>query len=187
MARKPKTVNEEVIEEVELEAEIEETPAPKKAQRKTFDDHDYIKVHSVTPGGLHITCKSGNKYDFVAYGSELEMEYKDVVDLIRRRTSYVFLPRIIIDNDDVLEEFRQVRQLYESMYTDGDLKDILLMPANQIAGVIEQLPEGLIPNLRTLAATMVSNGEIDSLGTVRVLKDIFGADFDLLSELYANN
>ena len=193
MARKSNTVDEKIVTkevdtEVEKESVVESKPiVENKPQKRTFSDHDYIMCHSVTPGGLHILCKSGNKYDFVEYGAELEMEYQDLVDLIRRRTSYIFLPRIIIDDADILNEFKQVKKVYEDMYTEGDLKDILHLPSNQLKDVIRQLPDGLVSNLRTLAATMVSNGEIDSLATVRVLKELFGADFDLLSELYSDN
>ena len=190
MPRNKKTVFEdEVIEEVKQEEEtkqeedVKETPVVVKKTKKEYSDHDYIPCHSVTAGGLHISCKSGNEYTFVEYGAVGEIEYRDLIDLIRMHTSHIFLPRIIIDDKDFLEDYKQIKQIYEQMYNTGDLKDILLLPADQIRGVIDQLPDGLIPTLRSLAATMIADGEIDSVKTVKVLSNIFGADFDLLSEL----
>lgn len=171
-----------VIKETE---DLEVTEEVKKA-RKKFSQSDYIPCHSVISGGLNINCKSGNYYEFKNYGEECDVEYRDLVALIRKRSDHIFLPRIIIDDEDFLEEFPQVKQTYDDMFTDGDLKEILALPVNQMITAIKRLPDTIYPTLRSLAATDVANGRIDSVKKIRALTDIFGSDFNLLSELFGN-
>ena len=189
MAYKKKTPT--VIDEEELEITeepedetIEEKEEKKVSVKKEYKDNDYIMCHSVIAGGLKINCRSQEKYVFKDYGSKCEIKYRDLIDLIHKHSDHIFVPRIIIDDENIVNEFSELKNLYETMYTEGDFRDILKLPPEQIKSVVDTLPEGLIPTLRSLAASMVSSGEIDSVRTIRALTDIFGSDFTLLSELF---
>lgn len=200
MARpKKETVEEQVVIEnpvskedvsVEKTSVIEdEVPVEKKSNSriKKFDDHDYILTHSVTAGGLGIIGgKTETYYRFNEYGAQCDIEYVDLVQLVRSRSDHIFLPRIIIDDEDFLAEFPQVVDAYNNMYSQGDLREILSLPADQMRVEIEKLPDKAKDNLRTMAATMVHDGRIDSISVVRTLSDIFGADFNLLAELFGD-
>ena len=179
---KPTTVK--PIEDKVIAEKVVEKKVTK--QKKEFNDHDSIPCHSVTVGGLSIVCQSGAYYEFREYGSDSEIEYRDLVWLVRKHSDHVFLPRFIIDDEDFINEFPQLKQLYADMYSMGDLKEILRLPLSQMEKEISKLPEELLSTIRSLAATMVSTGEIDSVRTIRKLTDIFGADFNLLSELFSN-
>ena len=191
---KKKTVQKQEVKETpEIEKNIpveEEKSVENKrnnSKSKEFDDHDYILCHSVTTGGLGIIgAKTETYYRFNEYGAECDIEYIDLVHLVRSRSEYIFMPRIIIDDKDFLEEFPQVVEAYNSMYSRGDLKQILKLPAEQMRIEIEKLPDGAKDTLRTMAATAIANGSMDSIASARVLSDIFGADFNLLSELFGD-
>lgn len=164
--------------------EVENDIEPKK--KKTFSQGDYILCRSVTAGGLNVCCKSGNYYEFRNYGYECEIEYKDLVTLARKRSQHIYLPRFIIEDDDFLDEFPQIKKMYEEMYTNKDLKEVLFLPLDQMVSAINSIPDSLYPTLRSLAATEVANGTIDSVKKIRALTEIFGSDFNLLSELFGN-
>ena len=154
-------------------------------QKRKLSDGDYIMCHSVTAGGLNINCRSRNHYEFKDYGDDGEIEYRDLVELVRKRSDHIFTPRIIIDDNDFLDEFPSIRKFYEEQYTVNDLKDILRLEPAQMEKEIKNLPRDVMDTIRSLAATMVGNGEIDSVKKVRVLTDVFGTDFNLLSELFS--
>ena len=183
-------LTEEVKEELEAETESkqeEKIEVKETVKKKKFEDHDYILCHSVTGGGLGIIGgKTETYYRFDNYGAECDIEYIDLVQLVRSRSEHIFLPRIIIDDKDFLAEFPQVVEAYNNMYSRGDLKEILQLPADQMRIEIEKLPNGAKDTLKSMAATMIANGGIDSIASARVLSDIFGADFKLLSELFGN-
>ena len=168
---------EEIIEE--------KKSVSKSASKKTYQDGDYILCRSIIAGGLNINCRSGNFYRFNNYGAVCEIEHRDLVELIRKHSDHIFLPRIIIEEDDFVDDFPQVKQLYSELYTIGDLKEILLMPDNQMIAAINSLPNELKTTLKNLAATMIGDGEIDSISKVKTLTDILDADFNLLSELFS--
>lgn len=165
------------------EEEVKE--ATKSAPKKKYTDGDYILCRSTIAGGLNINCRSGNVYRFNNYGDVCEIEYRDLVELIRKHSDHIFIPRIIIEDDDFLEGFPLVVKFYNEMYSVGDLKEILLMPNGQMEKAISALPNELKMTLKNLAATMIESGEIDSINKVRILTDVLDADFNLLSELFA--
>lgn len=190
-ANKKEIIEEEILEEKEVfeEEETKVEPEDKGIKyNKKFNDHDYILCRSVTAGGLGIIgAKTDSYYRFDQYGAECDIEYIDLVQLVRGRSDHIFLPRIIIEDKDFLAEFPNVIELYNNMYSKGDLKEILKLPADKMTREIAKLPDGVKDTLRSIAATMIANGEIDSIATARALSDIFGADFNLLSELFGDN
>ena len=119
------TAEEQVIAEKPIEEKIEK-------EKKVFTDSDYILCRSVCYGGLNITSQSGNIYEFKDYGYDCEINYRDLVSLIRKGSDHIFLPRFVILDDDLLEDFPTVKRAYEKMYTRNDLLKILDMPTRQM-------------------------------------------------------
>ena len=70
------------------------------------------------------------------------------------------------------------------MYTVRDLRDVLRMPVGQMKTVVKSLPDGAKESLKTLAATMINNGSLDSIQKVKALDEIFDTKLMLLTELY---
>lgn len=165
------------------EAEVKEEIKTSEPKRK-LQDGDYIMCHSVTAGGLNINCRSRNHYEYKDYGAIGEIEYRDLVELVRKHSDHIFVPRIIVDDEDFLDEFPELRRFYSEQYSSTDLKEILQLSPDQMEREIKNLPSDVLGTIRSLAATMVGNGEIDSVKKVRVLTDVFGTDFNLLSELF---
>ena len=59
------------------------------------------------------------------------------------------------------------------------------MPLDKMSEAILKLPDGMRTTVRGLAGAMISNGEIDSVKTIKKLSEIFELDFQLLSELFS--
>ena len=173
-------VIEKTIEEVKPVAVSEPVIVEEK---KTFTDSDYILCRSVCAGGLNVVSQSGNLYEFKDYGAECEINYRDLVTLIRRGSDHVFLPRFVILDEDFLEEFPTVQRVYGEMYTKDDLETILELPLASMKSEINKLPESTKNSMRNLVATQIANGKLDSIAKVRALTEIFNSDFNLLSEL----
>lgn len=95
---------------------VEEKPIKKEIvkEKKVFTDSDYILCRSVCYGGLNVTSQSGNLYEFKDYGYDCEINYRDLVSLIRKGSDHVFLPRFVILDDDLLEDFPTVKRVYEN-------------------------------------------------------------------------
>ena len=89
-------------------------------------------------------------------------------------------------DEDFLEDFPQVKRVYSTMYSPTELHTILELPVNQMKTEIENLPDATKKTLLSLAATEVARGGLDSIKKVKALSEIFGSDFNLLSELFNN-
>lgn len=163
---------------------IEEEEKPKN-KKKGFNDNDYIACHSITPGGLTICCKNGEYYEFFDYGSDANIKYRDLVELVQKHSDHIFLPRILIDDENFVAEFPNLKSFYESLYTVDDLREILMLPLDKMGEAILKLPDGMKTTVRNLAGAMITNGEIDSVRTIKKLSEIFELDFQLLSELFS--
>jgi hypothetical protein len=188
MAYTKKTATKQVDEVTKSKTdEVTETTSKEveeKKVKKEFTDSDYILCQSVCVGGLNVTCKSGNSYEFKDYGKECEINYRDLVSLIRKGSDHIFLPRFVILDDDLLEDFPSVKRVYETMYTNEDLLEILSLPVSRIKTEIAKLPTATQNVLCKMIATEIASGRLDSISKVRALSEIFDSDFNLLSELF---
>lgn len=146
---------------------------------------EYIMCRSVTNGGLNINCKSGNVYEFDKYGSDCEIEYHDLAALVRKHSDHIFVPRIIIEDSAFIAEFPQLEKVYEKIYTTSDIEEILNLPVSQMSVEIKKMPKNVFENLRSLIATKIADGSIDSVRRIRTLSEIYDSDFNLLSELFS--
>lgn len=179
-----KAVVEKAIEnDVETNVVVEPTTKPAKV-KKTFNDSDYILCRSVWSGGLNVISQSGNLYEFNDYGAECEINYRDLVTMIRRGSQHIFLPRFVILDEDFLEDFPTVQRVYGTMYTMNDLVEILALPNAQMKSEIARLPKSTKDSMRNLIATQIATGKLDSISKVRVLTEIFDSDFNLISDLF---
>lgn len=166
-----------------VESTVAKSSTSKKV-KKTFTDSDYVLCRSVCFGGLNVTCKSGNSYEFIDYGADCEINYRDLVALIRKGSDHIFLPRFIILDDDLLEDFPSVKRVYETMYTTADLLNILSLPKHRMITEINKLPNATKNVLCKMVATEIASGHLDSISKVRALSELFDSDFNLISELF---
>lgn len=179
----PRTRMDNLAETLNNEEVIETVKTEKKAKKK-FEQTDYIRCRSVVSGGLYLEgFKSKQVYAWTEYGDETEVEYRDLVSEVRQRSEFVFGPRFIVEDDDFIEEFPQLKQFYNQYYSVSELGSILDLPINQMAKKIEELPKGAKETMRTLAASRISSGLIDSVSKIKKLDEIFNTDLEFLSSL----
>jgi len=179
----PKKVEVATEEIVEKDIVMEEKVTPVK-EKKVFTDSDYILCRSVWSGGLNVISQSGNLYEFADYGSECEINHRDLITMIRRGSEHVFMPRFVILDEDFLQDFPTVQRVYGTMYTMNDLNEILELPVSRMKTEIMKLPKSTKDSMRNLIATQIANGKIDSISKVRALTELFDSDFNLLSDLF---
>ena len=80
----------------------------------------------------------------------------------------------LIDDDDFIVKYQDLKKLYDSMYAKENLKDILKLPANQMKNIVDSLPDGIKDTLKSLAVTCIETGEIDSVRIIKAIDEIFG-------------
>lgn len=172
---------EEIKDEIVKEDVVkEDKKAPKK--KRTFVSTDGILCRSVTPGALYVDGpKSGMTYTFSNYGDETEIEYRDLKALVMTQSKRMFTPNFIVEDADFVEEVPQLAKFYEKQFTVKDLRNILSLPVNEMVEAIKNLPAGAAENMRSIAATAVDNGALDSIKKIKALDEIWGTQFSIFS------
>ena len=181
-AEETKVVEPEVIE-TETEAEVKTEPKPEKkakAEKKSFAANEGVTCRSIRQGKLFMTGdKSGMTYVWNGYGDVIDVEYRDLVSAIQSRSPFVYNPFFIIENDDFIAEFSQLKTFYDEKYAMMDLRGVLKLNAPEMAREIEKLPEGAKQSLRSIASTAIQNGEIDSISKIKAIDEALGTQLSL--------
>ena len=172
MAYIKKTVN-NVTEKSNTEV-INEVNQPKKS--KVFGQGDLISCRSQVSGPLYITgIRSGIPYTWADYNDVQDVEYRDLIYMVRSSgDKNIYNPRIIIEDDDFIEQNKQLKSLYESLYTTGDLRDIVKLPVKQMTDAINKLPNGAKESFKGIVSTMIDAHQLDSVSKIKAIDEIFG-------------
>lgn len=169
----------ETVEATET-VNVEKVKAPKK-----FKETDAIDCVSITAGEMGmIGIKSSINYTWAGRGDVTAVEYQDLVAAIRSGKKHISAPYFIIQDNDFLAQFPQVAEVYSSMISYTDLKDILKLDVNRMKKVINELPSGARESIKNIASSQISKGQLDSVQKIKALDEIFDTKFMLMTELY---
>lgn len=176
-------IKEEIINEKPILAE-DIKGEPIVPEKKVFQQSDGVKCRSVVSGHLYVEgLKTGIIYSFMDYGDESELEYRDLVAAVRSKDKSVYEPRFVVDDPDFLAEFPALDDFYSKRFTTKDIRTILNMSDAEMKDAIDKLPSGAKESLKTLAAKLVTAGELDSMKKIKTLDEIFGTSLGLIGEL----
>lgn len=187
MAKYTKKTEPETNETVEIttQAKSESKPEKKveKKTKKTFAQNDMISCRSIVEGGLYLEGpRTKMPYEWTSYGSIEDVEYRDLAELVRTRSGYIYNPFFIIEDEDFIEEFPILKKFYAENYSVKELGEVLSLPVNEMIAELKTLPKTAIDTVKSIAASQVSAGQIDSVRKIKALDEFFGTDLNLLSE-----
>ena len=173
-----------VVENTELEAieevvETKKTKATVKTPRK-YAPGDMIPCRSMTYGELLLTgTKSKILYTWANYGDVTEMEFQDLQALRSTRSSYLFKPRFIIEDPELVEQWdNDLGKMYKDI-VDVDVEDMFKLPLNQFKSRLKKAPAGVQQAVKNIAGEKILNGTLDSLAKIKAIDEILGTDLKL--------
>lgn len=176
MATKKEIVSED-IEIIEVE-EVKQEPkkAPAKTPRKYAPD-ELITCRSLTYGELLLTgTKSKLLYSWANYGDTTEVEYQDLQALKSTRSSYLFKPRFVIEDEELAEQWsKDLGDMYKTI-VEVDVEDLFKLPLNQFKSKLKKAPKGVQQAVKNIAGEKILNGSLDSLAKIKAIDDILGTD-----------
>ena len=179
---KAEPVKETPVQEAPQEKPQTKVEKPKK-EKKVFAQDEGVACRSITQGGLFMEgAKTRMRYAWSDYGDITYVEYADLASAVRVRSQYVFGPLFLIDDDDFVEEFPQLKKFYTENYSIGDLEVILTYPVERMVEEIKALPKSAIESLKVLAASSINDGELDSVTKIKALDELFGTKLSILAE-----
>lgn len=167
----------EVITEESAEQEVKKPVA--KTPRKYAPD-DLIPCRSVTYGELLLSApKSKLMYVWANYNDVTEVEFQDLQALKSTRSNYLFRPRIVIEDEELVEQWsKDFKDMY-SKITHVDVEEIFDLPLGKFKTALKNAPKGVQQAVKNIAGEKIMNGSLDSLAKIKAIDDILGTDLKL--------
>ena len=167
-----------VVEEVVVApAETSVETTTKKVNKPKHDPNELISCRSVRFGELRlIGPKSHMPYSWANEGDFRDVEYQDLVSWKALGSPYLFEPMIIIEDEDIVEEWNSdLGELYEGLQ-DIDLKEMFKLPHRQFVTQLKSLPEGMRSTVQNMANAMIQDGTLYDLRTIKAVDEILGTE-----------
>lgn len=165
------------------ETNIEEVESVKTTAKKTvrkFAPDDMIPCRSITFGELLLTgTKSKLLYTWANYGDTTEVEFQDLQALKSTKSSYLYKPRFIIEDEELIEQWgKDFGDIYKNI-DDVDAEDMLRLPTSQLKAKLRKAPRGVQQAVKNLAGEQIMNGSLDSLAKIKAIDEVLGTDLIL--------
>lgn len=159
--------------------EIEVVKETKKAPRKYAPD-DMITCRSVTFGELLMTGKkSGLLYSWANHGDTTEVEYQDLQALKSTRSSYLFRPRFVVEDEELIAQWgKDFEKLYDSII-NVDVEALFKLTPAQLKAKLKSAPRGVQQAVKNIAGEKILNGSLDSLAKIKAIDEVLGTDLKL--------
>lgn len=169
-----------VIEEVMVEEKANKPKKPAVKEAKKYAPNDMVPCRSITYGELLLPgTKSKILYTWANYGDTTEVEFQDLQALKSTRSSYIFKPRFIIEDEELVEQWKNdLGNIYDDIIAI-DVEAIFNLPANQLKAKLKKAPAGIQQAVKNVAGEKIMNGSLDSLAKIKVIDEILGTDLKL--------
>ena len=161
-------------------AEVETKP---EKERRKFADSDGVTCRSIVQGGLFMEgAKTHMLYEWVDYGDKTQIEYADLAAAVRVKSTFLFSPLLIVEDEDFIEEFSQLKKFYTENYTVQDLEAIIQYPEDEMVKEVTALPKSAKDSIKVIAASAITDGTLDSVRKIKALDELLGTNLSLLAE-----
>lgn len=176
-AKKTTSKKEQPVEEVakEIEDEIVEEVVETEQPRE-FQKDDLIEVKSVFAGSCTLVGRrSGNVYVWETLGEIQYVEYQDLLaEITNRYSQYIYEPLLLIEDEDVIAKNPKLKDLYDTMIDVEDIEDSLLNDSvEELRSILITLPSGLKETVKSVASTLMQDGELYDVRKIRLLDDLY--------------
>lgn len=176
---KKSTVETDEIIETEVVEEVK--PAPKKANKPKHDPNEYIPCRSVRFGELIlIGPKTRIPYRWANEGDIAEVEFQDLMSWKSLRHKYLFEPMIIIEDEDLVEEWNaELGKLYSELQ-NIDVKALFKLPQRQFVAQLKKLPVGMKSTVQNMAYAMIQDGTLYDLRIIKAIDETLGTELMMM-------
>lgn len=168
------------VEEIEVEAKVEKTKKSVQKEVRKYAPDDMVPCRSITYGELLLTgAKTKFLYTWANYGDVTEMYFQDLQALKSTRSTYLFKPRFIIEDEELVEQWKgDLGKMYDDIITT-DVEAMFKLPANQLKAKLKKAPVGIQQAVKNLAGEKIMNGSLDSLAKIKAIDEVLGTQLKL--------
>lgn len=170
----------DVVEEVEAEVKAARPKKPTVKEARKYAPGDMIPCRSITYGELLLPgTKSKMLYTWANYGDRTDVEFQDLQALKSTRSTYLFKPRFIIEDEELVEQWKNdLGKIYDDIIAT-DVEAMFKLPAGQLKAKLKKAPMGIQQAVKNLAGEKIMNGSLDSLAKIKAIDEALGTQLKL--------
>lgn len=181
MANNKKTVVEEEVVETEVAVEEPKVETPKKVNKPKHEASELISCRSLVFGELRlIGPKTNMPYSWLNEGDSRDVEYQDLLSWKALGSRYLFEPFIIIEDDDLLEEWKSDLEPVYDKLENVSLKELFNLPQRQFVAQLKQLPAKMKMSVQNMAYSMIQDGTLYDLRKINAMDEVLGTELKLM-------
>ena len=105
------------------------------------------------------------------------VEYQDLQALQSRKSNFLIKPRFIIEDDDLVEQWKTMLQPIYNKVTDQTIEDLFELPLPKFKAQLSVMPDGIKDAIKTKAVQMIESEELYDIRKVREIDAAWGTDF----------
>ena len=172
----------ETDEIIETETVEEVKPTPKKVAKVIkHEPGEYIICRSVKFGELIlIGPKTRTPYRWLNEGDVAEVEYQDLLSWKAQRHKYLFEPMIIIEDEELVEEWNtELGKLYSELQ-NIDIKALFKLPQRQFVAQLKKLNPGMKSTVQNMAYAMIQDGTLYDLRIIKAIDETLGTELMMM-------
>ena len=177
--KKSTVENEEIIEAETVE---EVKPTPKKVAKVIkHEPGEYITCRSVKFGELIlIGPKTRTPYRWLNEGDVAEVEYQDLLSWKAQRHKYLFEPMIIIEDEELVDEWNaELGKLYSELQ-NIDIKALFKLPQRQFVAQLKKLNPGMKSTVQNMAYAMIQDGTLYDLRIIKAIDETLSTELMMM-------
>ena len=172
-----------VTENMEVEnTEVKETKTKKAVvkEARKYAPGDMIPCRSITYGELLLPGpKTRLLYTWANYDDVTEVEFQDLQALKSTRSTYLFKPRFIIEDEELVEQWKNdFGKMYDEISTIN-VEELFKLPANQLKAKLKKAPSGIQQAVKNVAGEKIMNGSLDSLAKIKAIDEVLGTQLKM--------
>lgn len=159
------------------DAIVEEVKPVKKVNKPKHDPAELIMCRSVVFGELIlIGPKSHMRYSWANEGDVREVEYQDLVSWRALHSKYLFSPMIIIEDEEICEEWKaDLGKLYSEIEAI-DLKALFNLDYRKFVAQLKKLPTTMKTSVQNMAYSMIQDKTLYDLRKIEAIDEILGTE-----------
>lgn len=171
------------VENMEVDnVEVKETKSKKAAPKEVrkYAPSDMIPCRSITYGELLLPGpKTRLLYTWANFNDVTEVEFQDLQALKSTRSTYLFKPRFIIEDEELVEQWKSdFGKMYDEI-TNTDVEALFNLPVNQLKAKLKKAPSGIQQAVKNVAGEKIMNGSLDSLAKIKAIDEVLGTELKM--------
>ena len=109
-----------------------------------------------------------------------KVEYQDLLSWEAQRHKYLFEPMIIIEDEDIVDEWSaDLGKLYADLQYI-DVKALFKLPQKQFIAQLKKLPVGMKTTVQNMAYAMIKDGTLYDLRIIKAIDETLGTELIMM-------